>query len=163
MSCMFLSDVQIATVAHGLAFLLNGSAGMCSLAAAPELFDALDDCRTSPRDCYFDDAKIFRKLFELNAAAYAGRYSDGAGPEIPPEMPDRFPHLMQRLNYEGGRYITGQNYFSFVKALDSFIYQCSEDANRGTPPLDALKKTAVRLYTFAVENSAEYKAADWVF
>lgn len=40
MSCMMLSPAHIATVAHGLAYLLNQSE-MCQLSAADELRDAL--------------------------------------------------------------------------------------------------------------------------
>ena len=40
MSCMMLSPAHIATVAHGLSYLLNQSE-MCQLSAADELRDAL--------------------------------------------------------------------------------------------------------------------------
>ena len=57
MSCMMLSPAHIATVAHGLAYLLNQSE-MCQLSAADELRDALDACRY-PHDFLYDDRRIY--------------------------------------------------------------------------------------------------------
>lgn len=71
MSCIQLSEKHIATVAHGLAFILNGAGGMCRLAASyelPELSDALSTCRY-PHDFLFDDRKIYAVLYKLNDAA----------------------------------------------------------------------------------------------
>ena len=70
MSCMMLSPAHIATVAHGLAYLLNQSE-MCQLSAADELRDALGACRY-PHDFLYDDRRIYPVLYRHNEAAYEG-------------------------------------------------------------------------------------------
>lgn len=61
MSCMMLSPAHIATVAHGLSYLLNQSE-MCQLSAADELRDALGACRY-PHDFLYDDRRIYPVLY----------------------------------------------------------------------------------------------------
>ena len=98
MSCMMLSPAHIATVAHGLAYLLNQSE-MCQLSAADELRDALGACRY-PHDFLYDDRRIYPVLYRHNEAAYEGRYK--AKPDETdevPAMPDNVPHLLHRLDY----------------------------------------------------------------
>ena len=67
MSCMMLSPAHIATVAHGLSYLLNQSE-MCQLSAADELRDALGACRY-PHDFLYDDRRIYPVLYRHNEAA----------------------------------------------------------------------------------------------
>lgn len=158
MSCMMCSPRHIAAVSDGLARLLNGSLGCVQLAPAPELFEALDDCHDS---CFsFDARRIFDRLQTLNAAAYDSRYEEAPSPVY--SMPETFPRFLHRMPFEKGRYILGPDFFGFVKALDSLIYQCEEDANRAEPLLDALQNTSAALYAFAVRQSADYAAADWI-
>lgn len=116
------------------------------------------DCRDSCSS--FDARRIFDRLQTLNAAAYASRYEEAPSPVY--SMPETFPHFLHRMPFEKGRYILGPDFFGFVKALDSLIYQCEEDANRAEPLLDALQKTSAALYVFAVRQSADYAAADWI-
>ena len=164
MSCIQLSEKHIATVAHGLAFILNGAGGMCHLAASyelPELSDALSACRY-PHDFLFDDRKIYAVLYKLNDAAYTGRYHlETADAEDFPAMPTVFPHLLHLLDWDAGRYTIDRDFYAFTKLLDSFIYQCNEDATRNNPVLKALSGTSRALYAFIVQNSADYAAAEW--
>lgn len=151
MSCIQLSEKHIAAVAHGLAFILNGAGGMCHLAASyelPELYDALSACRY-PHDFLFDDRKIYAVLYKLNEAAYTGRYHvEAADAEDFPIMPTVFPHLLHLLDWNEGRYTIDRDFYAFVKLLDSFIYQCNEDATRNNPVLKALSGTSRALYAF---------------
>ena len=80
---MMLSPAHIATVAHGLAYLLNQSE-MCQLSAADELRDALGACRY-PHDFLYDDRRIYPVLYRHNEAAYEGRYK--AKPDETDEVP----------------------------------------------------------------------------
>lgn len=98
MSCMMLSPAHIATVAHGLAYLLNQSE-MCQLSAADELRDALGACRY-PHDFLYDDRRIYPVLYRHNEAAYEGRYkAEPDETDEVPAMPDNVPHLLHRLDY----------------------------------------------------------------
>lgn len=98
MSCMMLSPAHIATVAHGLSYLLNQSE-MCQLSAADELRDALGACRY-PHDFLYDDRRIYPVLYRHNEAAYEGRYKvEPDETDEVPAMPDNVPHLLHRLDY----------------------------------------------------------------
>ena len=98
MSCMMLSPAHIATVAHGLAYLLNQSE-MCQLSAADELRDALGACRY-PHDFLYDDRRIYPVLYRHNEAAYEGRYKvEPDETDEVPAIPDNVPHLLHRLDY----------------------------------------------------------------
>ena len=120
MSCMMLSPAHIATVAHGLAYLLNQSE-MCQLSAADELRDALGACRY-PHDFLYDDRRIYPVLYRHNEAAYEGRYkAEPDETDEVPAMPDNVPHLLHRLDYNE-HYFLDADFFKFLKLLDCYIY-----------------------------------------
>ena len=130
MSCMMLSPAHIATVAHGLAYLLNQSE-MCQLSAADELRDALGACRY-PHDFLYDDRRIYPVLYRHNEAAYEGRYKvEPDETDEVPAMPDNVPHLLHRLDYNK-HYFLDADFFKFLKLLDCYIYQCEEQATADT-------------------------------
>lgn len=119
MSCMMLSPAHIATVAHGLAYLLNQSE-MCQLSAADELRDALGACRY-PHDFLYDDRRIYPVLYRHNEAAYEGRYKvEPDETDEVPAMPDNVPHLLHRLDYNE-HYFLDADFFKFLKLLDCYI------------------------------------------
>lgn len=163
MSCIQLSPEHIAAVAHGLAFMLNGSCGMIHLFTPSELHKALNGCQYTPNDFLFDDRKIFPVLYELNEAAYNGRYEiepdelSGA-----PAMPENFPRLLHSLDWDNGHYIIDDEFYKFAKLLDSFIYQCEEDSTRNRDLVKALISTSRSLYAFIVQQSSEYHHAEWI-
>lgn len=165
MSCIQLSEKHIAAVAHGLAFILNGAGGMCHLAAShelPELYDALSACRY-PHDFLVDDRKVYAVLYKLNEAAYEGRYNvEPCNADEFPAMPQTFPRLLHLLPWDDGRYTIDPDFYAFAKLLDSFIYQCNEDATRNSPVLKALSATSRALYAFIVQNAADYNNAEWI-
>ena len=159
MSCMMLSPVHIATVAHGLAYLLNQSE-MCQLSAADELRDALGACRY-PHDFLYDDRRIYPVLYRHNEAAYEGRYKvEPDETDEVPAMPDNVPHLLHRLDYNK-HYFLDADFFKFLKLLDCYIYQCEEQATADTNLQKALVKTSNHLYAFAAQQNAAYNAAPW--
>lgn len=115
MSCMMLSPAHIATVAHGLAYLLNQSE-MCQLSAADELRDALGACKY-PHDFLYDDRRIYPVLYRHNEAAYEGRYKvEPDETDEVPAMPDNVPHLLHRLDYN-------KHYFLDLEALKALLPQ----------------------------------------
>lgn len=165
MSCIQLSEKHIAAVAHGLAFILNGAGGMDQLscfAITSQVCRAFKSCMY-PHDSLFDDRKIYSVLYKLNEAAYEDRYQvpsdelDGV-----PAMPQNFPHLLHLLPWDSKHFTIDRDFYAFTKLLDSFIYQCNEDATRNNPVLKALSGTSRALYAFIVQNAAEYNNAEWI-
>ena len=159
MSCMMLSPAHIATVAHGLAYLLNQSE-RCQLSAAGELYDALINCKY-PHDFLYDDSKIYVVLYRHNELAYTGRYKvkPGEANEVP-AMPNNVPHLLHNLSYNEYCFLDA-DFFKFLKLLDCFIYQCNEQTTADTDLQKALVKTFIRLYAFDAHQNAAYNAAPW--
>lgn len=84
------------------------------------------------------------------------------GPDEFPAMPQIFPRLLHLLDWDAGRYTIDRDFYAFTKLLDSFIYQCNEDATRNNPVLKALSGTSRALYAFIVQNAAEYNSAEWI-
>lgn len=157
MSCMMLSPAHIATVAHGLAYLLNQSE-MCQFSAAGELYDALIDCKCTHD---FDDHKIYNVLYRHNELAFNGCYKvDPDEPDEVPAMPDNVPHLLHNLSYNEYCFLDS-DFFKFLKLLNCFIYQCNEQATADTDLQKALVKTSIRLYAFDAHQNAAYNAAPW--
>lgn len=151
MSCMMLSPAHIATVAHGLSYLLNQSE-MCQLSAADELRDALGACRY-PHDFLYDDRRIYPVLYRHNEAAYEGRYkAEPDETDEVPAMPDNVPHLLHRLDYNK-HYFLDADFFKFLKLLDCYIYQCEEQATADTNLQKALVKTSNHLYASAARSN----------
>lgn len=164
MSCIQLSPEHVAAVAHGLAFMLNGSCGMIHLSTPAELHKALNGCQYAPNDFLFDDRKIFPVLYELNEAAYNCRYEiepdelSGA-----PAMPEKFPHLLHPLEWgDDHHYIVDPSFYAYANLLDSFIYQCEEDSTRNSELVKALIATRYALYAFIVQQSPAYHNAEWI-
>ena len=96
----------------------------------------------------------------LNEAAYEGRYNvEPCSADEFPAMPQAFPRLLHLLPWDDGRYTIDPDFYAFAKLLDSFIYQCNEDATRNSPVLKALSATS---RAFIVQNAADYNNAEWI-
>lgn len=156
MSCLMISPKHCATLANGLAYLLNDST---AVPVPYELHNALKGCYSFAR---YDERRIYAELWRLNAAAYNGRYHETVREE-PEPMPADFPHLLHRLPWQSGRYVLDDAFYTFIKALDCLIYQTAEDATRNSPLFIALNETVLELRGFVVNNSAAYRAAAWLF
>lgn len=72
------------------------------------------------------------------------------------------PHLLHLLSWDGGHYTIDSDFYTFAKLLDSLIYQCDEDVNRGNDILEALSTIRCALYSFIVHNAADYNNAEWI-
>lgn len=156
MSCVMISPKHCATLAHGLAYLLNQSSG----ATVPhQLYKAFDGCYSYAR---YDERRIYAELWRLNAAAYNGRYR-ATGGEDPEPMPADFPHLLHNLPHQDEHYLLDGDFYAYIKALDCLVYQTAEESTQKTELFNALRLTAQELRNFAVNNTADYCKAAWMF
>ena len=103
----------------------------------------------------------FRRLRSGYRAEYRYHLEPDSADEVP-EMPQNFPHLLHLLSWDGGHYTIDSDFYTFTKLLDSLIYQCDEDVNRGNDILEALSTIRCALYSFIVHNAADYNNAEWI-
>ena len=157
MSCFIMSDQAHATTANTLEYILNSGFNRFGFDAPDSLYKALSDCRD--RYGFYCSGLIFRRLYDLNSRAYAGRYKTDAD-TTPPEMPS-VPPLVQEREREDQHEKLLPWHYKLAKLIDCEIYQASEDATRKDPLLLALIDFS-RVYThFLVSNTADYNAAPW--
>ena len=93
MSCFIMSDQAHATTANTLEYILNSGFNRFGFDAPDSLYKALSDCRD--RYGFYCSGLIFRRLYDLNSRAYAGRYKTDAY-TTPPEMPSVPPLVQER-------------------------------------------------------------------
>ncbi len=157
MSCFIMSDQAHAATANALEYILNSGFNRFGFDAPDSLYKALSDCRD--RYGFYCSGLIFRRLYDLNSRAYAGRYKTDAD-TTPPEMPS-VPPLVQEREREDQHEKLLPWHYKLAKLIDCEIYQASEDATRKDPLLLALIDFS-RVYThFLVSNTADYNAAPW--
>ena len=72
MSCFIMSDQAHAATANALEYILNSGFNRFGFDAPDSLYKALSDCRD--RYGFYCSGLIFRRLYDLNSRAYAGRY-----------------------------------------------------------------------------------------
>ena len=157
MSCFIMSDQAHAATANTLEYILNSGFNRFGFDAPDSLYKALSDCRD--RYGFYCSGLIFRRLYDLNSRAYAGRYKTDAD-TTPPEMPS-VPPLVQEREREDQHEKLLPWHYKLAKLIDCEIYQASEDATRKDPLLLALIDFS-RVYThFLVSNTAEGINPDW--
>ncbi len=93
MSCFIMSDQAHAATANALEYILNSGFNRFGFDAPDSLYKALSDCRD--RYGFYCSGLIFRRLYNLNSRAYAGRYKTDAD-TTPPEMPSVPPLVQER-------------------------------------------------------------------
>ena len=86
MSCFIMSDQAHAATANTLEYILNSGFNRFGFDAPDSLYKALSDCRD--RYGFYCSGLIFRRLYDLNSRAYAGRYKTVTD-TTPPEMPGK--------------------------------------------------------------------------
>lgn len=118
---------------------------------------------------------IYEQLAELNVNAVNSKYASSEDEKITyrpyKEISQRNINSMYHpCNYSG---ITEESgycksyvsielwHYELYKALQCFIYQCSEDVNRNNKLLAGLKVLETRLAQFIVENQIEYQILKW--
>lgn len=93
MSCFIMSDQAHAATANTLEYILNSGFNRFGFDAPDSLYKALSDCRD--RYGFYCSGLIFRRLYDLNSRAYAGRYKTVTD-TTPPEMPSVPPLVQER-------------------------------------------------------------------
>lgn len=156
MSCFIMETRAIAALARGMETVLNNGYNFAGFEAPGALAEALENCRDNYG--FYEEKPIFAALFDLNAAAVAGRYKEEQEPT--PEWPDEVPRLLKRPVYNG-YYQPGADFWKYYKLLDCLIYQTSEDATRDSALYIALLAFSRVLAAYLTQNSAAYDAAKW--
>lgn len=157
MSCNIMSTQSHATLANSLTYIMNSGFNRFGFEAPESLYKALRDCRDRYGD--YSAEPIYNRLYSLNLAAYAGRYSKTMPADPVPDMPS-VPQLIQPREYYHHEILLPWHY-RFCKMLDCLIYQTSEDATRNDPLYLALLDFSRIYKSFLVLNTAEYHAAPW--
>ena len=134
------------------------------------LGEELTDCRQNGRrNGRLNEKLVYEKLYRFNVQAFEGRYEEEhVMDEIPP-MPDmaKFSiplaeYTMDTVwNYGVRRQILKPAHYRFVKALDFYLYQVSEDATDGTELYKGLEDLRAALCRFITANQPEYNLFPW--
>ena len=156
MSCFIMETRAIAALAKGMEAVLNSGYTFAGFEAPATLAEALENCRD--KYGFYEEKHIFTALYDLNAAAYAGRYKENAEPA--PNWPDNVPRLLTRPVYNG-YYNPGADFWKYYKLLDCMIYQTCEDATCNNALYKALVDFSRVLAAYLVRNCAAYDNAEW--
>jgi len=127
-----------------------------------DLHNELSDCRDRYGD--LNRKKVFKRLFDLNAAAFAGRYDEDQEPA--PDMPEfsRLPRCREAGSDESirGWYEAIKPWhYELLKLTECFLYQCDEDATRENPLYKALLQLVPLQQSHIISNTPEYIKAQW--
>lgn len=160
MSCMMLQRETHAALADFITALLNMGRGYFGMDAPLKLRDALKDCADS--DWFFEESKVYKRLFELNRGAYETRYKGNpmALSMIHSGMPVYYPNKeFDRVGYEGGRgghWVVSAWHYQMFSRLERFLYQCNEETTSETPLYKALNELRYDFALFIVRNNSKY-------
>lgn len=160
MSCFVMREDSIAALSEFTAGLLNFGVDHYGFDAPRELAYALAGCRDPY--CFFDPQKIYKVLYDLNVAAYEGRYGrdiDGEGNELDGEQAPKIKTSDYCIHDISGGHKLAPWHFRLAKLLHCYTHQVSEDATLKHPLTLALKDLEHRLDSFIVTKSPEYEQA----
>lgn len=156
MSCMIQKPENTAAIAEYIAHLLNMGFDFCGMSAPESLFNELDTCKHVG---YYEESEIYKKLRDLNRAAYVGRY--------PQEIIDtsdvnyKENTIDRRAEWTGEHWNIENWHYQMLKMIQFFNYQCEEDATINDPLHKAMEQLEKALMQFIVMNSEEYNAQPW--
>ena len=170
MSSFILEEKRIAQLADYIATLHNAGFDSFGYSIPEDLHKELLDCRD--RYGFMEEKKIFKKLYELNAAAVAGRYNRDQEPT--PEFPKDYTalhHPRQPRKAFGPEDRPTKYYYEeiqpwhyqLLKTLQCFLYQCNEDATYKDPLFLALKQLEPLMMNHIISNQPDYVSAQWAF
>jgi hypothetical protein len=163
MSAFLLESKRIAQLADYLSTLYNCGFNFFGYDMPDALRSELHDCR----DIYWNATtkKIFKKLYELNAAAVAGRYEKEPAPvpELPEFKPIHHPRASRLQDETVGRWYEEIKpwHYELIKLTQCFLYQCDEDATCNTGLFKALKELETIQLNHIVTNNPEWVKATW--
>lgn len=162
MSAFQINNERTAQLADYISTLYNNGFNFFGYDMPQDLKIQLFDCR----DIYGHTTtkKIFEKLYNLNAAAVAGRYNHNAEPA--PDMPEFKPihHTREqgtdktiRAWYEEIK----PWHYELLKLLQCFLYQCDEEPTNKAELYKALRQLEQVLQFHIVANNPEWIKAAW--
>ena len=167
MSAIQMESTRIAQLADYIATLNNCGFDFFGYSIPEELHRELMDCR----DIYglMAAKKVYKRLYDLNAAAVAGRYNreQEPAPDMPTVAPLHHPRDNAPLetddNFKRWYEKIGPEHYQLLKTLKCFTYQCNEDATANDPLYKALEKLEYILMDHIINNTPEYIKAQWIF
>lgn len=158
MSCFVMEPRAIAAIASNVSKLLNMGYEAWGFSAPDSLYDALSDCTDIAH--FYQEEAIYKCLYEVNARAYAGRYNDPGIDTDAPKVDFCGLHIWEHVEYNG-HYIIMPWHYKFLKLVDCYNYQTSEDATRTDPLKKAMDELSHVLCAFIARNSDYYEKAPW--
>lgn len=164
MSCILLPPNHLYAIACGIADTVNAKQSFNYQLMNGEikvpLYQNLIDCRLN-NSIYLDKQLVYKKLAEININAYNYRYKEETTFEELPN-PKNQNHLSKALKRKNGHFVLEKSSYEWAKLLDSYLYQCNEDATYNNPIIQDLEKLRDDYYRWLIMNTEEYEQADWV-
>lgn len=164
MSCILLPPDHLYAVACGIADTVNAKQSFNYQLMNGEikvpLYQHLIDCRLN-NSIYLNRQLVYKKLAEININAYNYRYKEETKFEEL-HKPKNQDHLSKALKRENGHFVLEKSSYEWAKLLDSYLYQCNEDATYNNPIIQDLEKLRDDYYRWLIINTEEYEQADWV-
>lgn len=158
MSCFVMEPRALACIALSVEKLLNMGYEAWGFEAPSGLYDALRDSCADEWD-FYDSERIYSRLYELNARAYAERYKEQEDATLPNVDFSRL-NIWERPDYNG-HYIIKPWHYRLQKLIDCYNYQTDEGSARKDPLKKAMDELSRVLCAFIVRNAADYDAAPW--
>lgn len=155
MSCMMMNPEPLAAIANATETALNSGFNYMGFDAPAELYNAARDLKV----CGLYNARlIYKKLYQLNAAAYAGRYQTDGSQEAPEIDLTRYT-VHHAPEYAEHHHAVRPWHYRLAKLLDCWLYQTCEGATDCDPFREGMRKFRNALFDFIVERSQEYDDA----
>lgn len=155
MSCFIVSNQTTANLAETIAAVMNSrlsntitTARRLYDYAEPELHEAFGGCVV--RD-YCEPEKVADLLRRVNVAAYYGRYNGNPSPV----------EIDNRSIPEGVNLIQAGRLCEFLKGLQCYLYQITEDPTYNGETYKAIRSLPVAVAFRISEEQDEYKASAW--
>lgn len=158
MSAFIMKQEAISKIATYTADLLNMSYEFFGMCAPSSLYIALSECRNNHG--YYEEAKIYNALCQLNINAVNGRYSENYPFSVVGEFKPIKAH--KRPEYKGnGQYKLDKWMPEMSKRITCFNYQCCEDATRDAELYKAMVELENVLNAFIVFNMNAWHNIEW--
>lgn len=167
MSCFVMNAERISTLAAFIADMLNFPAEF--QLSLPDGIYQFADCGYEDDPNFFNEEKIYEKLYRLNLAAYHERYGrePNESNDIPDFHPLRYaipPRIWTHIQFDGktrGIYAILPEHYAILKTFNCYLYQTNEGICTDCDLRKELKTLRDGLEKFIINNTAEYVIAPW--
>jgi hypothetical protein len=161
MSCLIAEKETVSKVSNFISRFLNQGFNSFGFAPTKAVFDGFNDCTICG---FYNSDLIYKKLYELNFAAYNGRYLEGQE-EKPEEIEIFYKNqnidIWENRVYKNGFENVQPWHFEIYKHIQFLHYQLCEDATQEHATRKALQELEIILARFIVSTTAEYNAIQW--